>query len=220
MGPPAVDRAQVPGGIRLVAVTRFVRTLRISADGSALARLACGEPFGECVFDVLDIAQGTATPYDNPGQLGELVAIGGATLLGGWECLPVDGCVTDGLSLARGMPVQLPGHPPALDDQGALVLLRFPPPTEEASEFSVTSLDGAATRLVFVGDGGVRPIDQDGIDFAGVRLELPWGWAPVAIDRPMSDGGFQVVRAAVRLADGGWVELSWPEINAIGGGHD
>jgi hypothetical protein len=220
MGPPAVDRAQAPGGIRLVAVTRFVRTLRISADGHQLARLACGEPFGECVFDILDIAQSTSTHYNNPGQLGELVAIGGARLLGGWQCLPVAGCVTDGLSLARGMPEQFPGHPPALDERGDLVLLQFPPPTEEAREFSVTNLDGTDTRRVFVSDGTVRPIDQEGVDFAGIRLELPLGWVAVNVDRPMSDGGFQLIPAAVRLSDGGWLKLTLPQINAIGGGHD
>lgn len=80
MEPPTVDRA---GGIRLVAVERFIRTLRVSANGSEVARIACGEPFGQCVLDVLTVADGTVRTHDAPGQSGDLVAIGDGVALGG-----------------------------------------------------------------------------------------------------------------------------------------
>src|SRR3990172_2018185 len=63
-GPPTAAAAGAPAAIRLVAADRFVRTLRISADGSEVARLACGEPFGQCVFDLLEVADGSIARYN------------------------------------------------------------------------------------------------------------------------------------------------------------
>jgi len=221
IGPPTVDTAGAPAAIRLVAADRFVRTLRISADGSEVARLACGEPFGQCVFDLLEVADGSIARYNNPGGQSDLVAIGDSYVLGGWHCLPDENrCVTDGFGLARGMPEEMRGWPPALDAGGHLVMLQFPPPTVEARGFFITDLDGSNTRLVFASDFGVRPIFQEGADFEGTRMELPWGWVAVQLDRVLKNGQYQMIPAAVRLADGGWVRLTLPSLYPIGGGHD
>jgi hypothetical protein len=220
MPPPAVDLARMSGGMRLAATTRFVRTLRVSADGSEVARMACGEPYGECLLDVLTVADGRVTSYTPPEQSGELAAIGDGVMLGIDYCLPDTRCVTEGIHLAEGGPQIFPGRPPAIDAGGHLVLLQFPPPTVSARGFFVTHLDGSGTHLVLATDGSVRLIHQEGVDFEGVRLELPWGWVAVSLDRFTSDGLYVVTPAAVRLTDGGWVGLTMPQINPIGGGTD
>ena len=218
MDPPAVDRAS---GIRLVAVERFVRTLRISADGSEVARMACGEPFGECVLDVLTVTDGIVRTYDAPGQSGDLVAIGDGVALGGSSCAG-DGsrCVTSGVELASGTQREYPGEPAVLDEDGRLALLQFPSPAIETNRFSAVRLDGAGAQIIFTTDGTVRPLYQEGIDFQGVRVELPPGWVPISHARQDVDGGYVTFVAAVRLRDGGWVRLAVPTITSIGGGHD
>ena len=220
MPPPAVDLARVSGGTRLAATTRFVRNLRISPDGSLVGRLACGEPFGGCVLDVLTVAAGRVGPYTPPEQSGDLTAIGDGVMLGIDYCLPDTRCVTEGIHLGGGGPQIFPGRSPAIDADGHLVLLQFPPPTVSARGFFVTHLDGSGTHLVLATDGSVRLIHQEGIDFEGVRIELPWGWLAVSLDRLTADGGYVVTPAAVRLADGGWLGLTLPQINPIGGGTD
>lgn len=218
MPPPAVDRT---GDIRLVAVERFIRTLRVSADGSEVARVACGEPFGECVLDVLTVSDGAVRSSGTPDLSGHLVAIGDGVVLGGSSCAD-DGsrCITNGVDLASGAQGEYPGEPPALDDGGRLVLLQFPSSTIEAHSFSVADLDGSAVRVVFETDGTVRPLYQEGVDFLGVRVELPHGWVPISHERLDGDDGYERFVAAVRLRDGGWVRLAVPTIYPIGGGHD
>ena len=220
MPPPSVDRAALRGGNRLAATTRFVRKLQISADGSQVARLACGEPYGVCVLDVLNVIDGTIASNEPPGQSGDLTAIGDGVILGIDYCITATRCVTDGIDVPGTEVRQFPGWPPALDQDGHLLLLQFPGPTRVTRSFVSTLLDGSGTRLVFVTDGYVRPIYQEGIDFVGVRMELPWGWVAVNLEWLMDDGEYRVVPAAVRLADGGWVVLTLPEIYPIGGGHD
>ena len=220
MPPPAVDLARMSGGIRLAATTRFVRTLRVSADGSQVARMACGEPYGECLLDVLTVADGRVSPYTPPEQSGELAAIGDGVMLGLDYCLPDNRCITGGIHLAGGGPQLFPGTPPAIDAAGHLVLLQFPPPTRAPRGFFVTHLDGSGTRLVLATDGSVTAIHQEGLDSQGVRMELPWGWVAVSLNRFTADGGYLVTPAAVRLTDGGWVGLTMPQINPIGGGTD
>ncbi len=220
MPPPAVDLARMSGEIRLAATTRFVRTLRVSPDGSQVARMACGEPFGECLLDVLTLADGRVSQYAPPEQSGELAAIGDGVMLGLDYCLPDNRCITGGIHLAGGGPQIFPGTPPAIDAGGQLVLLQFPPPTRSARGFFVTHLDGSGTRLVFATDGSVRTIYQEGTFSEGVRMELPWGWVAVSLDRFTGDGLYVATPAAVRLADGGWVGLTLPQIYPIGGGTD
>lgn len=222
MAPPTVDRAQAEDVIRLAATTRFVRTLRISANGSEVARLACGEPYGLCVLDVLQLADGRTRTFDNAGQAGDLVAIGDGVILGTDYCLP-DGihCVTDGLELASRLPQVFAGTPPAVDARGHLVMLQFPPPTVSARGFFLSNLDDSGMRLVFATDGSVRTIYQEGIFAEGVRLELPWGWVAVSLDRPRPDTAASITyHAAVRLTDGGWVRLTFPTLYPIGGATD
>jgi hypothetical protein len=217
MPPPAVDQSRT---IRLVAVERFVRTLRVSADGSSVARLACGEPVGECVLDVLTVSDGRIRTYDEPPQSGELVAIGDGVALGGSSCIG-DGsrCVTSGVDLLDGTQREYPGEPPALAEDGHLVLLQFPSSAIETHSFSVVDLDGSDSRVVFETDGTVRPVYQEGNDFLGVRLELPAGWVPISHARLTGDD-YETFTAAVRLRDGGWVRLAVGAIPPIGGGHD
>lgn len=218
MDPPAVDNAS---DIRMVAVRRFVRILRISADGSEVARLACGEPFGQCVLDVLTVSDGIVRTYDAPGQSGDLVAIGDGVALGGSSCIG-DGsrCVTSGVELASGMQREYPGQPAVLDEDGRLALLQFPSPAIETNEFAAVQLNGVGPQVIFTTDGTVRPLYQEGIDFQGVRVELPPGWVPISHARQDADGGYETFVAAVRLRDGGWVRLAVPTILPIGGGHD
>ena len=218
MDPPAVDGA---GDIRLVAVERFVRTLRISADGSEVARLACGEPFGRCVLDVLTVEDGIVRTHDAPGQSGDLVAIGDGVALGGSFCIG-DGsrCVTSGVELHSGTQREYPGEPAVLDEEGRLALLQFPSSAMETNRFSAVRLDGVGAQVIFTTDGTVRPLYQDGIDFLGVRVELPPGWVPISHARQDADGGYETFVAAVRLRDGGWVRLTMPTIAPVGGGHD
>ncbi len=218
MEPPAVDRA---GQVRLVAVERFIRTVRVSADGSEVARLACGEPVGDCVLDVLTVTDGTVQAHEPPGQSGDLVAIGDGVALGGSTCIG-DGsrCVTTGIELASGAQREYPGEPPAVNEDGRLVLLQFPSSAIETHAFSVVDLDGSDARVVFATDGTVRPLYQEGVDFLGVRVELPPGWVPIGHDRLDASGGYEHFVAAVRLRDGGWVRLAVPTIYPIGGGTD
>jgi hypothetical protein len=217
MPPPMVDRSDA---VRLVAIERFVRVLRVSADGSAVARLACGEPFGRCILDVLTVAEGRVRTYDDPPQSGDLVAIGDGVALGGSHCIG-DGsrCLTTGVDLFDGTQREYPGEPPAVDADGRLVLLQFPSPTIDTSVFAVSDLDGTDARLVFQTDGTIRPIYQEGIDFQGVRIELPMGWVPI-IHARLTAETYETFAAAVRLSDGGWVPIAVPTLYPIGGGHD
>lgn len=219
MPPPSVDLA-ASGGNRLAATTRFVRVLRVSPDGSLVARLACGEPYGSCVLDVLTVAGGRISPYTPPDGSGELTAVGDGVMLGIDYCLPGGRCVTSGMRLATGEAQLFAGTPPAIDADGRLVLLGFPPPTVAARGFFATQLDGSGTRLVFATDGSVRTIIQEGIFSEGVRMELPWGWVAVSLEEGSPDGRYVTTPAAVRLADGGWVPLTLPQIYPIGGGTD
>ena len=216
MGPPSVDQSQAAGGIRLVATSRFVRTLRISPDGSQLARVACGEPFGECVFDVMQIADNTITHYNNPGQLSSLVAVGDGYLLAGGFCDSSAGCVTDAMGLTRGMPEQIVADSLAVDAQGHLALLSFRRVDKGTTGISATNLGGGASSVVFVTDGEVRPLSSRVAGFDGGQLELPWGWAAALLDLDKDHD----VPIAVRLTDGGWVRLNLPSLYPIGGGHD
>jgi len=216
--PPAVDQADA-GTVRLVAVTRFVRALRVSPDGSLLARLACGEPFGRCVLDVIGLPDGPMLHYEPPDG-GVLGGIGAGYALGIWSCpAETESCVVSAVSLEDGSVVELPGYPPAIDAEGRLVLLVFPGPTVETGSFSLFDPATATTRQVFSTDGTVRPLYADGLDFEGVRVEVPAGWAPVWVSQ--SDGdGYTRQAVAVRLSDGGWLPITVPPLLSIGGGHD
>ena len=101
-----------------------------------------------------------------------------------------------------------------------LVIIDNPPATVAAQGFFATQLDGSGTRLVFATDGSVRTIIQEGIFSEGVRMELPWGWVAVSLEEGTPDGRYVTTPAAVRLADGGWVPLTLPQIYPIGGATD
>jgi hypothetical protein len=220
MPPPVVDTAGAVPRFRLAATTRFVRELRITADGSQVARMACGQPFGQCVLDVLTITDGSVRTYEPPEQSGELAAIGDGVMLGNWYCNDPQRCVTEGLDLASGAPRLLTGRSAVVDESGHLVMLQMPSVTASTRGLFATNLDGTDLRLVFASDWSVRPISHQGADDEAIEMELPWGWVAVSLDRLGEDGGYDVFRAAVRLSDGGWVRLVWPWNVPFGGAHD
>ncbi|MGH9251695.1 MAG: hypothetical protein ACRD0W_19570 [Acidimicrobiales bacterium] len=220
MPPPLVDQANTGSGIRLAATTRFERDVRVSPDGGQVARMACGDPFGTCVLDVLTVADGTVRGYAPPELSGDLEAVGDGMMLGTWYCNDPLRCVTEGLDLRSGEPRLLPGRLAVADERGHLVMLQVPSPTISAQALFYTSLDGTDVRLAIASDWDVRPVYQQGIDDEGIRLELPWGWVAVSFDRLLPDDRYEVFRAAVRLSDGGWVPIVSPWIAPIGGGHD
>lgn len=220
MPPASVDRTGA-GTIRLVAVTRFVRTLRVSADGSLLARLACGEPFGRCILDVIGIPDGPMLTYDPPDGSGELTDIGDGYVLGSSTCpSEVEPCGVSAVWLSDRSVVELPGYPAVVDEARGLVLLQFPTPTVEARGFSLLDPSSGESRRVFSTDGDVRPVYAEGLLFEGVRMEVPPGWAPVWLSWPPNDQDYVRFAAAVRLRDGGWVPVELPALTVIGGGHD
>jgi hypothetical protein len=216
MDPPAPAQAQ-GGGIRLAAVAAFIRKLRVSADGSELARWACGEPFG-CAFDVQQLSDATTAHYSNAGPPSDLVAVGDGYLLGSSECSEHD-CVTHAIDLAQGTPERLAGEWPVVDARGHLVLLSFGPATEAVHEFSTAMLDGSGSRRVFATEADVRPLAYGVTGFEAGQVELPSGWVAVLLEQTI-DGTYHETPAAVRLADGGWVQLTLPTIFPIGGAHD
>lgn len=114
----------------------------------------------------------------------------------------------------------LPGYPTAIDEDGGLVLLQFPPSTVETRGFSLYDIARRQTRPVFATDGSVNPILSDGLDFEGVRPELPPGWAPARLTRRSANDALVRDAVAVRLRDGGWLPIGLPGLTAIGGGHD
>lgn len=220
MDPPTADAAHTSGPIRLAATHRFVRMLAISADGTELARLACGEPFGECAIDVQNLRDGTTVHYDNLGPLSDLMAIGGGYVLGQGSCSAGSTCVTDAISLGQRVPVELPGDWPAVDSNGRLVLLSFGPPTADVHDFWAASLDGDGLHRVFKTDGDVRALGLGLSGFPSGQVELPAGWVAVVVRGHTKRGTYQETPVAVRLADGGWVPLALPTLRPIGGGHD
>lgn len=149
-----------------------------------------------------------------------LGGIGAGYALGNWSCpAETESCVTSAVSLEDGSVVEFPGHPPAVDAEGRLVLLVLPGPTVETSSFSLFDPATATARPVFSTDGTVRPLYADGLDFEGVRVEVPAGWAPVWVSQ--SDGdGYTRQAVAVRLNDGGWLPITVAPLLSIGGGHD
>lgn len=218
MSPPSVDRA---GSIRLAAVQRFLRILRVSAEGSMLARLACGEPFGRCILDVIGLPDGPMLTYEPPDGAGELAGIGDGYVLGISTCTTeAEPCGVSARSLNDRSLVELPGFPPGVDADGGMVLLGFPPPTVESAFFTIYDVSSGESRIAFATDGDVRPVYADGLDFEGVRPEVPPGWVPVWLSWQPSDREFVRQAAAVRLSDGGWVPLELPAMTVIGGGHD
>lgn len=220
MPPPSVNRAKTDT-VRLAAVQRFSRLLRVSADGSMLARLACGEPFGRCILDVTGLPDGPMLTYEPPEGSGELAGIGDGYALGISTCTTEAApCGVSARSLDDRLLVELPGFPPTADEDGGLVLLGFPPPTVESGFFTVYDVSSGESRLAFATDGTVRPVYADGLDFEGVRPEVPPGWTPVWLTWQPSEREFVRQAAAVRLSDGGWVPLELPALTVIGGGHD
>lgn len=220
MPAPAVDRAE-GDSIRLAAVQRYLRILRVSADGSMLARLACGEPFGRCILNVTGLPNGPMLTYEPPDGAGELAGIGDGYVLGISTCTTeAEPCGVSARSLNDRSLVELPGFPPGVDGDGGMVLLGFPPPTVESGFFTVYDVSSGESRMAFATDGNVRPVYADGLDFEGVRAEVPPGWVPVWLSWQPSEREFIRQAAAVRLSDGGWVPLELPALTIIGGGHD
>lgn len=138
MPPASARRAEGDTG-RLVAVKRFVRALRVSADGSLLARLACGEPFGRCILDVIALPDGPMLTYDPPDQSGELTGLGDGLALGTWSCeTETAPCSTGAVSLNDQSVTDLPGHPAAVNADGGWCCCssRAPPWTPTGSRCS------------------------------------------------------------------------------------
>lgn len=96
------------GGIRLVAVIRFVRELQVSADGTILVRRACGEPFGSCDLDVISLTDGAVKRFAET-DVTELLGVVDDLVVGGLagECLPPGACRRTALNLRTGLMVPI-----------------------------------------------------------------------------------------------------------------
>ncbi len=221
MAPAPVDLAiGGPGQVRLVAVSRFVRDLAISPSGTMLARFACGEPFGQCLLEVVDLDTNAQLTLEDP-IIWEFFGVSDTEVVGRFTCGD-DSCIVgvttdDGsrrtLELAGG--ALYPGRP-AVGGTGGLVFLGtvggtyYHPPGAELWGYDLDS--SVSVRLLAMDGGFGIGLEDTSVDqFA----ELPWGWALVLVC-PV-ESSCQTV--ALNLSDLSQIPISIGGAG-YGGGHD
>lgn len=96
--------------------------------------------------------------YAPPGGSGGLAAIGDGYAIGSSFCTTDnEPCGAQAVSLDSRAVGDLPGYPTAIDEDGGLVLLQFPPSTVETRGFSLYDIARRQARPVFAIDGSVEP---------------------------------------------------------------
>lgn len=218
MDPAPRDLAVEDGDVVLAAVQRFVRNLALSSDGSALARFACGEPFGTCVLDIAELAVGTVSRFEEP-PVQAFYGVAAGVVVADFQCEVEPCAIVEVLDVASGLRRPLIGQVGTyvgVAGDGSLVLIGqiggtyydLPP-----AELWGTDVSSGAMRLLLDMDGAFGL----GVDYPERQaVELPWGWVLVSICTQTDP----CEPVAYNLSDGRQVPARYGQSGAFWGPHD